>query len=306
LAASPIYAGIFKGSSPEVKKKAPPPMNLMRLVAKKDRLNSQHVVAYLKLLLDTHQRVQDPLDDIETIFNKILVWKRSFGDLDKQEKAVRAKLANSGKNKVQLHNVKTLRAKMQEIQQEVGLSDDEVTLIIFTSLDHDWLNCLLVLAGEFTKWFNINFEGEGRDEVDFRDNKHEIWLASVELAKMMIDEYAQMRGNQEEMLTQAWWQHKRFKRVGLQMQLKFKGQPQLLTSLRALFRTQDDKLSYFDLFSFLEHTLQIKLQNWEEDALEGRLDRLGMAFIEFNEFNEFCLGYGIDFGEPLLENDLEE
>jgi hypothetical protein len=31
-----------------------------------------------------------------------------------------------------------------------------------------------------------------------------------------------------------------------------------------------------------------------------------MAFIEFNEFNEFCLGYAIDFGEPLLENDLEE
>ena len=165
---------------------------------------------------------------------------------------------------------------------------------------------MLVLAGEFTKWFNINFEGEGRDEVDFRDNKHEIWLASVELAKMMIEEYAQMRGNQEEMLTQAWWQHKRFKRVGLQMQLKFKNQPQLLTSLRALFRSQDDKLSYFDLFSFLEHTLQIKLQNWEEDALEGRLDRLGMAFIEFNEFNEFAMGYGIDFGEPLLENDLEE
>lgn len=165
---------------------------------------------------------------------------------------------------------------------------------------------MLVLAGEFTKWFNINFEGEGRDEIDFRDNKHEIWLSSVELAKRMIEEYSQMKGNQEEMLTQAWWQHKRFKRLGLQMQLKFKNQPQLLTSLRALFRAQDDKLSYFDLFTFLERTLQIKLHNWEEDALEGRLDRLGMAFIEFNEFNEFCLGYGIDFGEPLLENDLEE
>ena len=57
LAASPIYKGIFKGGSPEVKKKAPPPMNLLRLVAKKDRLNSQHVIAYLKLLLDTHKHV---------------------------------------------------------------------------------------------------------------------------------------------------------------------------------------------------------------------------------------------------------
>lgn len=31
-----------------------------------------------------------------------------------------------------------------------------------------------------------------------------------------------------------------------------------------------------------------------------------MAFIEFNEFNEFCMEYGIDFGEPLLETDLED
>jgi len=31
-----------------------------------------------------------------------------------------------------------------------------------------------------------------------------------------------------------------------------------------------------------------------------------MAFIEFNEFNEFCLAYGIDFGEALLETDLED
>ena len=31
-----------------------------------------------------------------------------------------------------------------------------------------------------------------------------------------------------------------------------------------------------------------------------------MAFIEFNEFNEFCMEYNIDFGEPLLETDLED
>ena len=31
-----------------------------------------------------------------------------------------------------------------------------------------------------------------------------------------------------------------------------------------------------------------------------------MAFIEFNEFNEFCGEYGIDWGEPLSENDLED
>ena len=56
----------------------------------------------------------------------------------------------------------------------------------------------------------------------------------------------------------------------------------------------------------MEHILGIKLQNWEEDALEGRLDRLGFAFIEFNEFNEFTMDYGVDWQEELLENDLED
>jgi hypothetical protein len=73
-----------------------------------------------------------------------------------------------------------------------------------------------------------------------------------------------------------------------------------------MFRAQNDKLSYYDFFQFVEHCLMIKLAVWEEDALEGRLDRLGFAFIEFNEFNEFCMNYGIEFDEPLLETDLED
>lgn len=40
--------------------------------------------------------------------------------------------------------------------------------------------------------------------------------------------------------------------------------------------------------------------------LEERLDKLCMAFVEFNEFNEFMLEYGVDFKEPLIENDLED
>ena len=47
------------------------------------------------------------------------------------------------------------------------------------------------------------------------------------------------------------------------------------------------------------------MEDWEEDALEMRLDRLGMAFIEFNEFNEFSRIYDLDWGEPVLETDME-
>jgi hypothetical protein len=64
-------------------------------------------------------------------------------------------------------------------------------------------------------------------------------------------------------------------------------------------------LSYYDFFQFILKRLNIKLDDWEEDALEMRLDKLGMAFIEFNEFNEFSLNYDLKWGEPLLENDME-
>ena len=79
-----------------------------------------------------------------------------------------------------------------------------------------------------------------------------------------------------------------------------------MKELRAIFRAQNDKLSYFDLFQFITKKMQIKLENWEEDALEARLDRLGFAFIEFNEFNEFSGEYGINWKEKLLETDLED
>jgi len=50
----------------------------------------------------------------------------------------------------------------------------------------------------------------------------------------------------------------------------------------------------------------MKLDNWEQDAIETRLDRLGMAFIEFNEFAEFSEQYDLSWGEPIQETDLED
>ena len=67
-------------------------------------------------------------------------------------------MKNSGDSYVShIHNVNTIMIKMQEIKNEIGLSFEEVNLIIFTSLDLDWLNNMIILTSEFTKWFNINF-----------------------------------------------------------------------------------------------------------------------------------------------------
>ena len=67
--------------------------------------------------------------------------------------------------------------KLNQFAAQIGLTANETKLVIYTSLDMDWFPNLIVLSGEFTKWFNINFEGESRDEIDFRDNKVENWMA---------------------------------------------------------------------------------------------------------------------------------
>lgn len=118
--------------------------------------------------------------------------------------------------------------------------------------------------------------------------------------------YGRITENHEIVLTNKWWEKVRYHNFGSQLKIKFEENPQLKQELRKQFKSQDDKLSYYDLFQFIQHKANIKLENWEEDALEGRLDRLGFAFIEFNEFNEFSQEYDIDWGEALLENDLED
>ena len=82
--------------------------------------------------------------------------------------------------------------------------------MIYTSLDHDNMNNLIVLAGEFTKWFNLNFEGESREEIDFRENKCEIWVATGVLAQVIIDGYSALEKNHKDILTKYWWDHNRY------------------------------------------------------------------------------------------------
>jgi len=163
--------------------------DLCCLVNQKDRLSSQEIIAYLKQLVQYADKIKDPVDDIQRIFNKILKWKQQFGDLDMQEKGVSRALRNSKKTAVKIHNVKTLTAKLHELQGEIGLDDGELMLIIYTSVDHDYLTNLIVQAGEFLKWFNLNFEGESREEVDFLNSKHDIWEATVHLSSEVIKKY---------------------------------------------------------------------------------------------------------------------
>lgn len=112
----------------------------------------------LNRLIDCESRVHEPTDEIKVIFDKIQAWKEKAGDLDKQEKMV-AKMLKF-RELIKIHNVKTALEKLDEIKEEIKLEEDEITILIFTSIDMDWFTNLIVLQGEFLKWFNLNFEGE--------------------------------------------------------------------------------------------------------------------------------------------------
>lgn len=186
------------------------------------------------------------------------------------------------------------------------MSDDDIAIITYTSLDHDYFTNCLILQGEFLKWFNLDFSAESREELDFLENKQDIWMATTTLAMEVVTWFGRLQENHEVILTDKWWMKLRYYHFGNEMKEVFEGNPDLMRELRQIFKSQKDKMSYYDMFQFIQHKLDIKLENWEEDALEGRLDRLGMAFIEFNEFNEFSIDYGINWGEPLLEGDMED
>ena len=129
-----------------------------------------------------------------------------------------------------------------------------------------------------------------------------------DLAKEIIAAYDKQPDNEHEsILTQEWWEHQRYSKIGNDIVQKLKNNSKAKKELRELFRSQQDKLSYYDLFQFLENKLKVnKLEEREEDALENRLDKLGMAFIEFNEFNEFSRAYGLEWDDQLIAGDLEE
>jgi hypothetical protein len=77
---------------------------------------------------------------------------------------------------------------------------------------------MLVQAGQFTMWFNLNFEGESQEEIDFRDNKYEIWEATCFHAQQIIDAYKKLAAkDQETILTPKYWEHLRYSKFGDKM-----------------------------------------------------------------------------------------
>jgi len=138
------------------------------------------------------------------------------------------------------------------------------------------------------KWFTLNFEGESQAEIDFLGNKVEAWDSSVTYGQEVLSWWNRVGDDKSIIIDSKWWEHLRFLNIGNRFKQGFEDNQGIMKDLRRMFSSQNDKLSYYDLFHFIDKSLNFDIEPWEASALEHRLDRLGMAFIEFNEFNEFC------------------
>jgi len=119
------------------------------------------------------------------------------------------------------------------LKPEIGLTDDDIHLIIFSSIDFDWFTNLIVSQGEFRKWFDMNFEGESREELDFMENKNEIWQAVTTLGIEVVTWHGRIKENTEFILTTKWWETVRYHHFGSEMKAKFDENPELQKELRA-------------------------------------------------------------------------
>jgi len=284
-------------------------MCVSHLIKKKDRLKAADLIAYLTEFLQAGQRIKDPNECIKVIFDKIQNWKAAYGDLDQQEKMIRDKFSNA-EDKVDRHNIVTQMRVLQRIQEESQLTDDELYMICFTSMNSDYFTNLLIQAGEFTSWFNLNFAGESQEEIDFRHERAEEWDANLGLAAQIVEKYHQMieagYKKLEDITHKEWFEHLRFSKFGHALEETLTANPQLIEKIVGHFKEHKDKLSYYDFFKHVREDMKLELKGWEVDALESKLDKMGDAYIDLHEFAEFCDEYDVNLGIPLEENHNED
>jgi len=98
-----------------------------------DKITPDMLKFFLQKLIDSEQQVAESLEEISAIAEKIKVWKEKFGDLQAQDRAVFKAL--KPEKRIKVHNAKTLYDKLNTIQQDIGLTSEEVTIIVFSSLN---------------------------------------------------------------------------------------------------------------------------------------------------------------------------
>lgn len=88
--------------------------------------------------------------------------KGGFGKLIK-----RLMIPESGDNKkekTEIHNFSTITSLLNKLKDEIGLDNDQITVIAITSINPEFFTHMLIQQSDFMKWFTTDFSGEGDTE----------------------------------------------------------------------------------------------------------------------------------------------
>jgi hypothetical protein len=87
-------------------------------------------------------------------------------------------------------------------------------------------------------WWNLNFEGETQEEIDFRTNKVELWDATVKLSKLIIEKEGKLDEKEKTKInTEKWWLHQRYSHFGDSLKKALDADQAAKDEMRELFRS---------------------------------------------------------------------
>jgi hypothetical protein len=135
-----------------------------------------------------------------------------MGDIEKQETILLQKLKPV--DKISIHNIKTVMMQLEQLKHEIKLDDDEVTLIAFSCVDHDYFTNMLINQSDYLEWFTTNYAGENTVEADLTLQIQDKWEACSTLAKNIIESYGRIIDDKEVIFTTKWWEKLRFHHFG--------------------------------------------------------------------------------------------
>ena len=185
----------------------------------KDRMTSSEVIDWLNKLIeiDNHLNTDAHVETFQAICEKIEKWKQREGKCSSE--AIEDLLKNSLKpsTPVNIHNVKTINEVLMRLMRPIGLTEIEIILIIFTSLDQDYMTNLIIKNASFLEWFSIEFDGNSDQEAEFLENLCDNWASTTTLAMEITGAYGCLQENHECILTEEWWEKLRYLSFGQQL-----------------------------------------------------------------------------------------
>jgi len=85
------------------------------------------------------------------------------------------------------------------------------------------------------KWFNLNFEGETQEEIDFLQNKDDAWDSTLTYSQEVLSWWNRIGDDKSLVLDNKWWAHIRYLTFANRLKIIFESEPGLMKELRRLF-----------------------------------------------------------------------